>query len=293
MNLEIPCKYAEFDAHIESALGFYVYVLKDKGTIFYVGKGGGAGAGNARVLSHLEEAQKLYHRKSTIRLSRKIEQIHKVWAEGRQVEWEIIRRALPDSKTAFEVEAAIIDLIGRENLTNAQAGHDAPTSGRISSQDVYRLAAHSVNPANDYKKVLIFNIEKSINEGKSAYEATRKWWPRTKKHEDATHAVGLVRGISYCVVEIHRWQSWDEDLSPRNDCGYPIDYTGQDWEKDKLRRGFEGKVFTEHGSHELLNKNFSLIRDEEKRFWGYGRWLAVEFQEGKWKFLNPKRTRRF
>ncbi len=270
LGSEFNCPNDEpsFDAHIELALGCYVYVLKDEdGDIFYVGKGGGTGAGNDRVLHHLEDARKKLQSNSP-NISKKIERIHAIWKRGKKVEWEIIRYGLPDSQSAFHVEAAVMDVIGRDKLTNAQGGHDATHSGRRTSSEVYRLSAPHVAPKEDYSKVLIFNIDKGIKvDGRSPYDATRGWWTKTRKHEDATHAVGVVRGVAFCVVEIGHWYSW---------------------EVDKQRRGFDGRPYEESGSHELLGKNYTKVIEQAAGYWGRGNWLAVEFFQGNARLLRGK-----
>ena len=48
-----PNDEPNFDPRIERELGCYVYVLKDRGSIFYVGKGGGTGAGNYRAIPQI------------------------------------------------------------------------------------------------------------------------------------------------------------------------------------------------------------------------------------------------
>jgi hypothetical protein len=288
-TFNFPNGEPNFDPRIERELRCYVYVLKDRGSIFYVGKGGGAGSGNDRVLHHLEEARKRLQNKSP-NISKKIQRIHEIWARGEKVEWEIIRYGLPDSQVAFEVEAALIDFIGRDNLTNAQGGHDAFRKGRLSSSDVYRLSAPTVAPNTDYAKVLIFNIDATLKAGqRSPYDATRGWWAKTGKHEDATHAVGVVRGVSFCVVKINRWLSWEEDTRRAGFEGPPSDFNQKkNWEKQKLRRGFEGEYFVESGSHELLEKNYNSIIAEASGTWGFGNWLAVEFNQGEAKILRGK-----
>jgi hypothetical protein len=284
----------EFDALIRRSLGSYVYVLKDPtqgGKVFYVGKGGGNGAGNERVLHHFEEARRALHLIGEEH-SLKVQRIHQIWAEGKDVEWEIIRFGIPDSATALIVEAAVMDGFGRQNLTNKVDGHGTSSCGRLTSQEVYRLAAPSVTPSGDYEVVLLFNIDRSLRRSrKSAYDATRGWWSGTKRFEQARYAVGLVRGISVCVIEIERWLSREDDAKQRGIEGVPGDYDGkQGWEKGKLRRGFEGRAFLDGGSHELLNKNYQHIIERAGGYWKRGNWLAVDFRSGVPHLLRPAKS---
>lgn len=291
LGTEFNCPNDEpnFDPRIERELGCYVYVLKDQESIFYVGKGGGTGAGNDRVLHHLEDARKKLQNNSA-NISEKTKRIHQIWGRGEKVVWEIIRYGLPDSQSAFEVEAALIDHIGRDNLTNSQGGHDGLRKGRLSSGDVYRLAAPPVAPTTNYDKVLIFNIEKALKGGRLPYDATRGWWTQTGRHEDATHAVGVVRGVSHCVIKINRWLSWGEHIREAGIEGPPRDIDPRNnWEKQKkLRRGFEGQPFVESGAHELLDKSYTKVIEQAAGYWGRGNWLAVEFSQGNARLLRGK-----
>ena len=156
MKLSIPFHIDDFDAHIETALGCYVYVLMDGDHPFYVGKGGGIGDGNNRVLNHLKDARALWD--TQLLKSEKIQRIHKIWKKGAAVQWKVIRYGLPSSQSALEVEAALIDLIEIDNLTNTQAGHGTKSGGLLSSRDVYRFSAPFVYPKHKYKKVLLYPV---------------------------------------------------------------------------------------------------------------------------------------
>jgi hypothetical protein len=286
MSQSVNCNWIEFDALIEKSLGCYVYVLKDGDKVFYVGKGGRTGSGNARVLDHFREAHAL--RNSQREKSAKVQRIHEIWARGESVEWEVIKYNLSSAQSALDVEAALIDFLGIDNLTNVQTGHGTSSGGKLSSRDVYRLAAPPVKPEQNYEKVLLFNIEKSVkNDCRDFYEATRGWWQGTKRWEDATLAIGLIRGISFCVVEDLKWSSWEEDAQGRRFDGAPSECSdARNGPKLKTRRGFQGTPFTEQGSHELLNKNFREILKQVSGFWGFGNWIAVEFVDGKARILK-------
>lgn len=282
----------DFDALIEQALGQYVYALLDPtmgNTVFYIGKGGGSGDGNQRVLSHLREAEKALQKPESAK-SEKIVRIHNIWGCGQKVGWSILAYALRSSETALAVEAAFIDYFGMHNLTNAQRGHDAVLSGRLSPDDVYLLGAPSVCPKEDYPAVLIFNIQKELKKGRSSpYDATRGWWKGTNAWESkATHAVGLVNGISRCVIAIEGWQSWGEAMQEAGVDG-PPDYFDEAAPWDEVRnkrRGCFGKHYTERDSHELLLKNYqsTLARTG---WWQFGNWLVVRFSNGSPTLLRP------
>lgn len=260
----------EFDILIENYLGYYVYELLDPFTQkpFYVGKGGGDGSGNQRILDHFKSAKALRD-KPNYNPSPKIKKIWEIWDAGKRVDWRIIRRGLPDSDTALHIEAALIDAIGAHNLTNLQKGHGLNESGILVPEELYLKSAPALKPSCAYPAVLIFSIKKSIRE-RGPYEATRGWWTGTQKWEQiATHAVGIIDGVSACVIDIQSWVGGDKDS----------------------KRGFEGRSYTDPGTHELLYKNFSPVINEALGYWQRGGWLAVEFNPGGWSILRGKQSK--
>lgn len=94
-------------------LKYYVYLLKDPSNneIFYVGKGI-----NNRLFNHLNCA--LEGEENSDKLNR----IRDVISLGNNVIHYVLRHGLSE-KEAFEIEASVIDVIGIQNLTNAQSGH--------------------------------------------------------------------------------------------------------------------------------------------------------------------------
>jgi len=259
----------EFDGLIEQYLGQYVYSLIDPrdGKVFYIGKGGGdeKEAGNHRVLHHFQEA-KAALQKRALNPSPKIKRIWDIWSSGRPVQWNIVRRGLPDRNTAFQVEAALIDLLGCDNLVNQQRGHNREAAGMISSEELYLKSAPPVQPKVPYKAVLMFPIQATVKE-RGAYDATRGWWRRTKPFEGiATHAVGLLAGVSVCVVEICQWTDGVKEG----------------------RRGFVGKAYMEKNSHELLHKSFQDMITLHRGYWQFGNWMAIELSTAGWRMLRPK-----
>jgi hypothetical protein len=106
---------------------FYVYGLVDPRDkkIFYVGKA----SANNRAFDHL---------KASASESDKSSKIAEIRAAKSEPLVEILRYGLESESLALEVEAAIIDAIGLENLTNAVRGHGVER-GRMPAQKVERL----------------------------------------------------------------------------------------------------------------------------------------------------------
>jgi len=149
-----------------AALGQYVYVYSDPDTKkpFYVGKG----TGN-RVFSHLKD-------NSDTDKVRKIKEIRK---RGKEPLIEILAHGL-DDETALKVEAAAIDLIGIDNLTNIQRGYESGEYGKIevSLLDArYKCEKLYEDDIND--NIMMIRINKLYRNDMSdheLYEATRGYW---------------------------------------------------------------------------------------------------------------------
>jgi len=118
---------------------YYVYKLIDPRTkfTFYIGKGKGD-----RIYAHVKAAIKNYNGKDYTNTdsngviedeaNSKIALIREIIADGYEVEMMIIRNGL-DEKTAYEVEAALIDTT--PGLTNMKKGHGTAKGPIIIAQN--------------------------------------------------------------------------------------------------------------------------------------------------------------
>jgi len=187
--------HQEFPTSIFEHLGYYVYTLSDPaGTIFYVGKG----TGN-RVFAHANEA--LQNPKESDKLNR-IRDIH---AEGKVVRYEIIRHGLSE-KEAFEVEAALIDFVGLDDLSNAIAGHNMDLRGRMSVAEI--IARYQAEPIEISEPVILAIVNKLFERNISLedlYEITRGNWVVGERRKKARYAFCVYKGIVREVYEIDRW----------------------------------------------------------------------------------------
>ncbi|WP_153007624.1 LEM-3-like GIY-YIG domain-containing protein [Bacillus coahuilensis] len=116
----------KFSKEVIEKLKYYVYIYSDPETeeIFYVGKG----LGN-RVFSHMDSMED----------SDKGRYIRRIQERAQQPKIEILIHGLEDEHTALKVEAAIIDLIGKEKLTNRVRGWQSGVFGRV---EVNQLISH-------------------------------------------------------------------------------------------------------------------------------------------------------
>ncbi len=185
---------AVFSGPIADKLKSYVYVYCDPsdGSVFYVGKGKGN-----RCFEHLKSADK----------SEKSQRIDKLRLAGIEPRIDILAFALTEEE-ALIVEAAAIDLIGINNLTNQQSGHNSARYGRRSVDDVCAQLGDGVVSDFRHDMVLI-----SINQrydpafdDMQLYEATRGVWEIAEgKRDVVTHACALYQGKIREVYEIASW----------------------------------------------------------------------------------------
>lgn len=73
---------------------------------------------------------------------------------------------------AFEVEAALIDAY--PDATNLVAGHDSASRGAMHSRQI--IERYEALPAIFAHRVLLINVNRSIAEQRSVYEAVRYAW---------------------------------------------------------------------------------------------------------------------
>jgi hypothetical protein len=214
-------------------LGYYVYVyinpLTD--TIFYVGKGKGN-----RVFAHLSDTTE----------SQKVDTINMIRAQGKEPRIEIVVHGFEDELTALRIEAALIDVLGKTNLTNEVGGWGSAVVGRM---NVYELAAlyDAESVQIDHPAILI-RINQHYRYGMTdheLYEATRGVWRVGETRTKANYALAVYRGIVREVYAIHHWYpagSTPYSTRSRDDVDVPDrwEFTGA-VAADLLRHKYIGK----------------------------------------------------
>lgn len=205
-----------FSSQTTKHLGHYVYALvdpRDK-NIFYVGKA----SGNNRAYDHLnsdfDETSK-HRRIKEIRLA-KMEPVV-----------EILRYGLESQEACFEVEAAIIDTLGLENLTNQVRGHGV-NRGRQTAAEVERLhGSKPVDVATIKDKLMLFFINQTYSPTMSEmeiYDCVRQFWSgvsvsRRTRDESGNLPYATALGIADSVIvraySIAEWFPAGTTLSTR------------------------------------------------------------------------------
>jgi hypothetical protein len=142
-----------FPPGVAAKLKTYVYRLIDprNGETFYVGKG----TGN-RVFSHIHE------KIEGDELDNKLKRIREIRRAGFEVAHVIHRHGL-DDRTAFEVEAALIDTF--PGLTNEVGGSGSNDYGAMHAKEI--IARYSAEPAVFQHKALMINVNRPPPRGRS------------------------------------------------------------------------------------------------------------------------------
>jgi len=181
-----------FPPAVRKELGFYVYVYVDPRDeeVFYVGKG----TGN-RAFTHLLEG----------RSSAKTKRIRAIRRDGSEPRIELLAHGL-DEETAFKLEAAAIDLLGRRNLTNLVSGLGSRIGGRMTTTQVAALYAPKralfTDPAVLIRINQLFRYDMTAIE---LYDATRTAWRLNPAAADGRLAMPVFDRVIQEVYEVAAW----------------------------------------------------------------------------------------
>ncbi len=184
---------AKIPPEVADRLGYYVYLYVDPrtGQPFYVGKGQGQ-----RVLSHLSASGE----------SRKVRVIAELAELGQSPGLEILTHGLPSEETAFRIEAAVIDLMGMDKLTNLVCGWRSVQLGRVSLREL--ITYYAAKPVTISDPVLLIRITRLYRHGMPAdelYEATRGVWKLGERKKRAQYALAVFESV---VREVYRIKQW-------------------------------------------------------------------------------------
>lgn len=247
----------EFSKSTKEHLRYYIYALVDPRdqSIFYVGKA----SANNRAFNHLKATQKE---------SKKQRIISEIRSSGNEATVEILRYGLTNEEIALEVEAAIIDAIGLENLTNAVRGHGVER-GRLPATEVERLhGSEPVRVSTIEEPCMLFFIRKTYSPTLSEqeiYDCVRQFWhgvsAKNRKELTCRLALGVVDGVVVRAYSIAGWYPAGTTLSSRQLSG-----------KGKDKWEFVGQLLREHQltGRMLVEENMQTIAGNQK---GY-RYLA-------------------
>ncbi|ANY18673.1 hypothetical protein A6F68_00137 [Tsuneonella dongtanensis] len=182
-----------FRDEVIEQLGFYVYRLVDprSGETFYVGKGRGN-----RVFHHAAGEKSP---EGSI-LSPKLALIAQIKTAGHEVDHHIHRHGM-DEPTAYEVEAALIDVY--PSLLNSVAGHRSDLFGAARTTDL--VARYQAEPASWEHNCLLVGVRNTVDD-RGTYEAARFAWKLNRKHLPKLDLVVAVRGG--LILDAFRPNEW-------------------------------------------------------------------------------------
>jgi uncharacterized protein len=207
-----------FPLDVIAKLKTYVYRLIDprNGETFYVGKGRGN-----RVFAHSHAEKGL----EGDDLDNKMKRIREIRLAGFEIAHVIHRHGM-DDKTAFEVEAALIDAY--PEVINEVGGVGGHEFGVMHAKEIVRR--YSAEPAKFQHKVLLICINRTATE-KSIYDATRFAWKlNVSKARQAEYILAVQQGLIVGAFKANEWlgaTAMDFPLAPED--------------KPTGRFGFEGE----------------------------------------------------
>lgn len=190
----------KFSSELKEYLKYYVYLYIDpeNDEIFYVGKGKGD-----RVFSHLTDTSD----------NEKCKRIKEITARGQKPKIEILIHGLEEEETALKVEAAVIDLLKIDKITNKVHGHYSSMYGRLSIEQL--VQRYNKEIANIEEPVILVRINKLFHYGMTAmelYDVTRSCWKMGDDKEKVKYALAVYDGIVQEVYQVKHWFKGGETM---------------------------------------------------------------------------------
>jgi hypothetical protein len=152
-------------------------------------------------------------------MSEKLDVIRAIHQAGLRVEIYVIRHGLSSERHAYDVEAALIDLMrlvgsidpespSAVRLTNAVLGHRHAQFGLANIDVVGSLYDAPAAPDIDEPVVLLkipvlWNPQLTTED---LYESTRGWWVIGIRREKAKFAFAVSKGVIRATYKIDRWR---------------------------------------------------------------------------------------
>ena len=214
--MKIPGHLRSLKPGMAEALGHYVYLYIDPRDekVFYIGKGKGE-----RCLDHLYEDDD----------HPKVQRIRDIFAAGLEPRIEILAHDLRDAKQAYDIEAAAINLLGLDNLTNLQPGHEGLRIGRKSLAELEGY--YAAKPVKIDDPVILIRVNQLYRHDmtpEALYHATRGVWVLSvDRAKHMKYVFAVYEGVVREVYEPTRWQPALTSDYPTRDDLEPSDAKGR------------------------------------------------------------------
>ena len=200
---------SKFTPAISKQLKYYVYIYSHPVTeeVFYVGKGKGN-----RVFSHLVDVSE----------NEKVQYITQLRSQNLEPKVEILVHGIDDEKTALNIEASIIDLLGMENLTNKQSGYKSKSFGRMTIEQV--RATYQKEKVDIIEPSLLIRINQAFRYSMTPmelYDYTRGQWKlKLENAQKVKFAFAVYQGVIQEVYEVLHWFPANSTLNTRENNRY-------------------------------------------------------------------------
>lgn len=138
--------------------------------------------------------------------SAKVQKIRELRLNGLEPRIEILVHGLEDERDALRVEAAVIDLLGKDKLTNRVRSWGGAVVGRSSLKELVTL--YDPIPARIDDPVLLIRINQLYRYGmtpQALYEATQGVWKLGERREGVRYALAVFRGVVRAVYRVEAW----------------------------------------------------------------------------------------